>query len=162
MDSLRRFNSSKGVNMEADSQGGWVRYEDAVTFAEANVAQAETRVRKELGLLEKEEDSPEFTFAKLGIQGVKLDSGKPRYSLMPPIALELIVKVLTFGAEKYSPNNWKYVDNAEERYLDATMRHIEAYRRGEFLDAESGLPHLAHAGCCISFLLELTESKTKI
>lgn len=87
------------------------------------------------------------------VSGVKYDGGKLRYSLIPPRALASIVAVLTFGALKYAPNNWMHVPNAYERYLDALMRHIEAYRSGEQLDPESGIHHLAHAGCCLLFLL---------
>ena len=35
----------------------------------------------------------------------KHDTGKPRFDLVPPIAQLEFVKVLTFGAQKYSPDN---------------------------------------------------------
>ena len=38
--------------------------------------------------------------------GVKHDSNKPRPSLLPPIALEELIAVLEYGAQKYSPDNW--------------------------------------------------------
>ena len=41
--------------------------------------------------------------------GRKFDGGKPQYGLLPPLALEETVKVLTFGAQKYEPDNWKHV-----------------------------------------------------
>ena len=41
--------------------------------------------------------------------GRKDDDGKLRYDLIPPLALEEVVRVLTFGAEKYGPNNWRAV-----------------------------------------------------
>ena len=87
--------------------------------------------------------------------GVKYDSEKPRFDLIPPTSEELLAKVLTFGARKYSPGNWAYVDNAEQRYLAAALRHINAHRRGEVFDEETGEPHLAHAMCCLAFILEL-------
>ena len=87
------------------------------------------------------------------MQGRKTDAGKPRMSLLPWRAVGQIVQVLEFGAAKYEPNNWKHVQNARQRYFDAAMRHLLAWWDGERLDAESGLPHLAHAGCCILFLL---------
>lgn len=87
------------------------------------------------------------------MSGIKYDGGKLRYSLIPPRALASIVAVLTFGASKYSANNWMYVPNCKERYLDALMRHIELFRSGEDIDPESGVHHLAHAGCCVLFLL---------
>lgn len=39
----------------------------------------------------------------------------------------------------------------------STQRHLWAYRRGEVSDPESGLPHLAHAMCCLMFMAELSE-----
>lgn len=88
-------------------------------------------------------------------QGQKFDSEKPRMDLIPPTAEHLLAEVLTHGAQKYAPNNWRKVPDAETRYIAAAMRHINAYRSGEHLDEESGLPHLAHAMCCLAFILEL-------
>ena len=93
--------------------------------------------------------------------GLKFDSGKLRYSLIPPAALAALAKVLTFGAEKYAPNSWQTVENGEERYLDALMRHIEAYRSGESIDPESGLSHLAHAACNVAFLLHFETERNR-
>lgn len=93
--------------------------------------------------------------------GLKYDAGKLRYSLIPPVALAAIAKVLTFGAEKYAPNSWQTVENAEERYLDALMRHIEAYRDGVHLDSESGISHLSHAACNIAFLLHFEKQRNQ-
>ena len=89
--------------------------------------------------------------------GEKYDDGKLLLNLLPPYAEEKIAEVLTFGANKYEPDGWRYVEKAEERYLAACMRHILAYRKGLKQDDESGLSHLAHAACCLMFLLELEE-----
>lgn len=45
-----------------------------------------------------------------------------------------------------------------EAGIAAAMRHLAAWRDGEQLDEESGLPHLAHALCCIVFLRELDRA----
>jgi len=37
--------------------------------------------------------------------GRKFDGGKLEYGLLPPLALEETVKVLTFGAQKYERDN---------------------------------------------------------
>lgn len=37
----------------------------------------------------------------------RFNEGKPKWSLIPFSALEPMVRVLEFGANKYSPNNWK-------------------------------------------------------
>ena len=49
--------------------------------------------------------------------GVKYDSDKPKWNLLPWDELEDVVKVLTFGAKKYAPDNWKFVDDANNRSL---------------------------------------------
>lgn len=85
--------------------------------------------------------------------GLKTDTGKPRWSLVPYDALLEIVKVLTFGATKYADNNWQHVDNHEDRYFSAMLRHLTAWKNGQRTDDETGLSHLAHAGCCLLFLL---------
>lgn len=88
---------------------------------------------------------------------MKFDGGKLRYDLIPFEALEQIVAVLTYGAEKYEPENWKTVE--VERYMAAAYRHMAAVSMGEELDADTGLPHLAHAGCCILFMLWMMGGK---
>jgi len=87
--------------------------------------------------------------------GVKYDQEKLRYDLLPAQTIEGLVRVLTFGAKKYSPENWRKVPNATRRYYAALMRHVEAWRLGEVNDLESGLPHLSHALCCLVFLDQL-------
>ena len=86
--------------------------------------------------------------------GRKFDGGKIRYGLLPPLALKATADVLTFGAEKYEPNNWKHVPDSINRYFDAAQRHIWAYQEGEAIDLDSGKHHLAHAICCLMFLYE--------
>lgn len=84
--------------------------------------------------------------------GTKHDNGKPRMSLIPHDAMVAVAEVLTFGAKKYDSWNWakgfKY-----SRLLDAAYRHLGAWKEGETKDPESGLSHLAHAACCIVFLI---------
>lgn len=87
------------------------------------------------------------------MEGIKHDDAKPRWSLLPAGTVRAIVQVLEFGATKYSPGNWQRVPGSRQRYYDALMRHIEAWWGGERLDPETRLPHLAHAGCCLLFLL---------
>ncbi len=84
--------------------------------------------------------------------GMKFDKEKLRWDLLDLKAIEGIVKVLTYGAKKYAPHNWKKVKNGEDRYYAALMRHLTVYRDGEKMD-ESGLTHLEHVGCNIMFLL---------
>jgi hypothetical protein len=86
--------------------------------------------------------------------GRKFDGGKLQYGLLPPEALKATVEILTFGAEKYEPDNWKYVPDSKRRYFDALQRHLWDWKNGEQNDPESGKNHLAHALCCLMFMLE--------
>jgi len=86
---------------------------------------------------------------------MKFDSAKLRYELIPPSTTFALARVLTYGARKYKPNNWK--KGKAERYVGAAMRHLEAWRNGEKLDEESGLPHLEHLLTNVAFLVELDE-----
>ena len=75
---------------------------------------------------------------------------KLRWDLLPMELIEWAVKVYTFGAKKYKPRTWQLIgampDGTSEfdRYEAAFMRHLVAHKKGEFLDQESRLPHLAH------------------
>jgi hypothetical protein len=91
--------------------------------------------------------------------GRKFDGGKLQYGLLPPLALRETVRVLTYGAEKYEPDNWRRVPEGPRRYFDAAQRHIWAYKEGEISDSETGVNHLAHAICCLMFMLDLDESE---
>lgn len=94
--------------------------------------------------------------------GRKDDQLKARYDLIPPEAEEMLAKVLAYGAIKYAPDNWRKVDRAHARYFSAARRHMNARRRGEKLDPESGLPHTAHAMCCLLFLLTYDLEDTDV
>lgn len=87
-------------------------------------------------------------------KGVKYDSEKPRYDLLPPKALLEAVKNLTFGATKYAPENWKKVPEGRRRYFAAAQRHQWQWKSGETLDPENNLHHLAAAIVNLMFILE--------
>lgn len=91
--------------------------------------------------------------------GVKDDAGKLFYELIPTETMKGLAQILTFGANKYTRNGWQTVPDARERYTGALMRHFEAYRAGEILDPESGLPHIYHVICNASFLGYFDEHK---
>ena len=82
----------------------------------------------------------------------KFDFGKPLFSLIEPKFTFELAKVLTMGAEKYGPEDWKTTDNAHRRYLDALHRHLNAFERGEMDDPESGQSHLIHVAANAMFL----------
>lgn len=91
--------------------------------------------------------------------GRKFDQGKNRLSLIPVKCLNAIMHVLEFGALKYEVDNWQKVPDASNRYYDAAIRHLFAWREGESIDPESGHYHLAHAACCVIFMLWFDLSK---
>lgn len=76
---------------------------------------------------------------------------KPLIELVPPEAIVGIAKVLTFGAKKYAPNNWRK-GLPYSRTYGSVQRHLLAWYQGEEIDADSGLPHLFHAMADIMFL----------
>ena len=77
-------------------------------------------------------------------EGMKFDSIKPRAYLLPPKALLEVSKVLTVGAEKFDEENWRKLDNHQNRYTGAALRHLFAHMDGEELDPETNLSHIAH------------------
>ena len=94
--------------------------------------------------------------------GAKLDGGKTAvyqgFIAYFPHALQCIAAVSQKGAEKYTWNGWRDVPDAENRYLDAMMRHLMAYTGGEFYDSGPGgtnLPHLAQVAWNALAVLEL-------
>lgn len=91
-------------------------------------------------------------------EGFKADEHKPRWALLPQDALEGVVDVLTYGAGKYGDRNWEK-GMAYSRPFSALMRHVWAWWGGETHDRETGLSHLAHAICCLMFLLSYEMRK---
>ena len=93
--------------------------------------------------------------------GIKFDKEKIKMELIPLSTVLEVAKVLTFGAKKYAPNNWMKLENAEERYRGALLRHLTAHESGERIDKESGLLHIAQVMTNAMFLLWFELEKTK-
>lgn len=92
--------------------------------------------------------------------GMKYDSGKLRYDLIPPEILEELAKILTHGANKYGDNNWKLLEDPMDRYYAALMRHLQEWRKGNSIDEDdSGELHLSHALANIAFLVYFEKLK---
>ena len=91
-------------------------------------------------------------------QEAKQDNGKPQFTLVPTGILKAVEKIRRYGNEKYhDPQNWKQVES--QRFWDATVRHIvAAWDDWKAIDPESGLPHIYHAMCNLSFLAERMEN----
>ena len=88
------------------------------------------------------------------MEGKKYDGDKAKLYLLPPKSILEVGKVLTYGADKYDAENGRKVDDLQNRYTSAALRHIFAHIDGEADDPETGLSHLAHAMCCLLFKLE--------
>lgn len=87
------------------------------------------------------------------MRGDRFNKGKTRHALAPDYAQEQYAKVLTTGAEKYSPNNWRKGMPWLE-VMDSLLRHANAWKSGEDYDPETGLLHTAHIMCNAAFLTE--------
>jgi len=85
--------------------------------------------------------------------GLRYNQGKARHDLVPALAQNEYAKVLTLGAKKYAERNW-------ERGMKWSMviasleRHLNAFKRGEDIDPETGLLHTAQMMCNAAFLTE--------
>lgn len=81
---------------------------------------------------------------------IKYDNTKPMVSLVEPSFILGIAKALTFGAKKYSVDNWKNATKEDVRRVkDSLLRHVLAE---EEIDPDSGLPHRYLAACNLMFL----------
>jgi hypothetical protein len=124
------------------------------------------RSGKKLSEITKATQSEFPTVADLPIQkqfgtALKFDQNKLPLNLLSTEAMNQTAAVLAFGAEKYAEHNWRK-GFAWSRPLAAAMRHLTAFNDGEDRDPESGLSHLAHAACCIMFLLEFEKTHPEL
>ena len=86
---------------------------------------------------------------------------KPKYSLMPQKALLEVAKVFTYGEHKYDAYNYskgEYVTT----YIDAAMRHINAFLCNEDIDKETKTNHLVNAAADILMTLDNILNGTSI
>lgn len=102
-----------------------------------------------------------ITFTTSGVdltkEGMKFDNGKPILALVPATLEQAVGEILTMGAAKYAPNNWKK-GIKYTRIVSSLKRHLNEFYQGNLIDSESGKPHLWHAACNMAFLIEF-ESK---
>lgn len=92
-------------------------------------------------------------FVKQKEKAVRYNQDKLRVDLIPTELTEQVAKVFTFGANKYSANNWKgFSQEQQDEIIGSLLRHILEYQKGNKFDDESGLHHLAHAACNLSLI----------
>jgi hypothetical protein len=127
----------------------------------------EVKIMNKLDITKQEDTAGAFLAAKPKTElvqpkaGTKYDSGKPRYSLLPPNALEEVAKVLTYGSLKYDDHNWMKIEKPNDRFFSAANRHMWAWQKGELTDSENGCNHLAAAIASLMFILELEITNAK-
>ncbi len=83
---------------------------------------------------------------------------KTMFQLIDPYYIEGIGDVLTMGAKKYTPDNWKKVDRIE--YERAMYHHMNEYLKGNKNDSESGMSHLHHLATNAMFLSWFDKNST--
>ena len=104
--------------------------------------------------------------------GEKQDNGKLPLGIVVqrqfPYALASVAECSQYGHEKYKETdadwlNCQRVENGEERYLNALMRHLlEAGVNLDQKDKDSGLEHIKHAAWNMLQLIEIIELKKKL
>lgn len=87
----------------------------------------------------------------------RFNDGKLKWSLVHFKSLEPMVRVLMFGAQKYSVDNWKKGLDKKE-ILESMQRHLAALIDGEQNDPESGLSHMGHIQCNALFYNYFNEN----
>ncbi len=85
---------------------------------------------------------------------------KTPLGLIPPFAMAQTAWAHKLGAEKYGPFNWRDTGVCASTYVNAMLRHLNAWRDGEDLDPESGISHLAHIACNCNILLDAGFCRT--
>lgn len=83
---------------------------------------------------------------------------KTRWDLLPIRPLEQAARVMTFGVSKYGDTDtWRTTYTTTDCYA-SLMRHLVSWRKGEVLDDESGLHHMAHIIARACLLMEIEQA----
>lgn len=80
------------------------------------------------------------------------------FGIIPEQALVSYAAVREFGAKKYARSNWKKGIRFTLT-LDAILRHLFAYARGQTEDPESGQSHFGHVLCDLEHILYFAGEK---
>lgn len=106
-----------------------------------------------------EEELEEIVDESRKTQGIRYNTGKLPFELIPPEVEVALVKVLKMGAEKYAPRNWEKGLSWTETY-GSLRRHLNKWMGGEDVDEESGMPHLYHVLANAAFLVTFHDRGT--
>lgn len=105
----------------------------------------------------------------------RFDTGKAQLELISPIAMVGLAKILTFGAKKYAPNNWRK-GMSWSRCIGSLKRHLAAFEAGIDLDYDencegckagtclnhTGLLHIDQILCNAMFLSEYARTHKEL
>lgn len=90
------------------------------------------------------------------------DTGKPKISLIPYIALEEAAKAFGYGETKYGKYNFKK-GMYYSKLVDSALRHILKFKEGEDFDEESKtVTHIGHAIANLAMLLDVYKRKPEL
>jgi hypothetical protein len=92
-------------------------------------------------------------------EALRFNQGKPKlgYILHFPHTIEALARILEYGAVKYEDMNWKKGGKTDSEYLDAAMRHLTKWLKGNPFDDESGCSHLGQTIWNLMVLLEVNH-----
>lgn len=93
-------------------------------------------------------------------EAMRFNTGKVEWSLVDFKALEPMVQVLMYGAQKYEPDNWKK-GLPEKKVIESLLRHVFDMLDGQDNDIESGLPHIGHVLCNAMFISYFRRRKAE-
>ena len=91
-----------------------------------------------------------------------VNDAKPRLDLLEPVADEDIADVMAHGADKYGVENYRDIPIHLRTYIAATRRHLNAIKRGEDIDPDSGKSHWAHIGANVHVVLGALDGGTLV
>ena len=80
-------------------------------------------------------------------KALRHNSGKLDWTLLDFDCLIPMVEGMTYGATKYTRNNWKLQCDDPKQHLQSAMRHLIAIIQGEEIDEESGVRHSGLIQC---------------
>jgi len=86
--------------------------------------------------------------------GARRSDRKPRFDLIPFEFLESVAEVLTRGAARYGPYNWKR--GRKDFFLDAwnhAFVHLQKFKEGDRSE-----DHLGHLACNVAFMVWAVEN----
>jgi|SRR5688572_21765194 len=90
------------------------------------------------------------------------DASKVRLDLLEVPADEAIANVLDHGAQKYGVENYRAIPIHLRTYIAATRRHLNALKRGEDIDPDSGESHWAHIGANVHVVMGAMDENTLV